>query len=103
MSDIETNVFPISNLPELSSRYRLYRIRGLSSDQEEYEPNIQSLIRKLSYLLRSPVTVTNYKGEMHLAIQEGSAEPPSPYNLVRATVYFDPTDHQGIHSSSASQ
>lgn len=92
MSDLETNVFPILNLTKLSSRYRLYRIRGLTSDQEEYEPNIQSLIRKLSYLLRSPVTVTEYKGELHLALKEGASEPPSPFNLVRATAYFEPTD-----------
>ncbi|OGO52539.1 MAG: hypothetical protein A2148_08580 [Chloroflexi bacterium RBG_16_68_14] len=92
MSLLETNIFPITNLAELKSRYRLYRIRGLSADQEEYDPNIQTVIRKLSYSMRSPVAVTVQKGEPHLALQDDAPEPPSPYPLVRATAVFERTD-----------
>lgn len=92
MSYLETNVFPITNLQELKSEYRLYRIRGLSHDQEEYDPNVQTLIRKLSFLMRSPVTVITQIGEPHLVLPSDAEEPPSPYQLVRATAYFDKTD-----------
>ena len=92
MKHLETNIYPIVNLGELSSRYRLHRIRGLSPSQDEYERNVQILTRKLSFLLRSPAAVILHDGEPHLILQEGSAEPPSPYPLVRATTYFDPTD-----------
>lgn len=92
MSHLETDIFSVTNLPELASRYRLYRIRGLSFDQEEYDPNIQTLIRKLSFSMRSPVTVVQQSGEPHLVLQEDAPEPPSPYPLVRATAIFDKTD-----------
>jgi hypothetical protein len=92
MSNLETNIFPITNLSELKSRYRLYRIRGLSTDQEEYDPNIQTLIRKLSYSMRSPVAIIKESGEPHLVLQEDAPEPQSPYPLVRATAIFEKTD-----------
>jgi hypothetical protein len=92
VNQIETNIFAITNLAELSSRYRLYRIRGLSPDQEEYEQNVQILIRRLSFRLQSPVTVIQLGNQPHLVLHEESPEPPSPYPLVRATAYFEPTD-----------
>ena len=92
MSRLETNIFPVANLAQLKSRYRLYHIRGLSVDQEEYDPNIQTLIRKLSFSMRSPVTVILQNGEPHLALPDDAPEPPSPYQLVRATAVFDRTD-----------
>ena len=33
MSELETNIFPITNLHELESRFRLYHVRGLSIDR----------------------------------------------------------------------
>ncbi len=93
MNDLETNIFPITNLRDLKSRYRLYRIRGLSAEQEEYDPNIQTLVRKLSYFMRTPVAVIHQNGEPHLVLQEDAPEPTSPYPLVRATAIFERTDH----------
>jgi hypothetical protein len=92
MSDIETNIFAITNLRELKSRYRMYRIRGLSADQDEYDPNIQTLIRKLSYAMRTPVSVIQQNGEPHLVVPEDALEPRSPYPLVRGTAVFEKTD-----------
>jgi hypothetical protein len=92
MSQLETNIFQITNLRELRTTYRLYHIRGLSLDQEEYDPNIQTLIRKFSFSMRSPVTILVQNGEPHLVVPEGTPEPTSPYPLVRATAYFDKTD-----------
>jgi hypothetical protein len=92
MSELETNIFPITNLHELKSQYRLYRIRGLSIDQEEYDPNTQTLVRKLSYSMKSPVAVILRNSVPYLALQTDAPEPVSPYPLVRATAIFEKTD-----------
>lgn len=89
MSNLETNIFPVANLGELSSKYRLYQIKGIGNDPEEYDPNIQILIKKLSYQLQSPVTVIRDKDEHFLVVHEDSPDPPSPYQLVRATAHFE--------------
>jgi hypothetical protein len=89
MTALETNVFPITNLAQLSAGYRLYRVRGLRAEQAEFFQNQQSLVRRLSYRLQSPVVVVTHDGEPHVAIREGDPEPPSPIPLVRATAYLD--------------
>lgn len=92
MSELETNIFPITNLHQLKSQYRLYRVRGLSVDQEEFDPNTQTLVRKLSYSMRSPVAVVIRNSEPYLALQTDAPEPISPYPLVRSTAVFEKTD-----------
>jgi hypothetical protein len=89
MTALETNVFPITNLDELSAGYRLYRVRGLRAEQAEYFQNQQALVRRLSYRLHSPVTVVTFNAEPHVAVRDGDPEPPSPVPLVRATAYLD--------------
>ncbi len=86
---LETNIFAITNLAELSSRYRLYRIRGLHKDQAEFHQNKNIITRKISFALRTPAAVISHQGEPHLVVREDAPEPPSPYQLVRTTVYFD--------------
>src|SRR5262249_10893344 len=88
MTALETNVFPITNLKDLSAGYRLYQIRGLRAEQDEFFQNQQALIRRLSYRLHSPVTVIMLGGEPHLAVRDDTPEPPSPIPLVRATAYL---------------
>jgi hypothetical protein len=90
MTGLESNVFPILNLSELTSSYRLLKVRGLDKDQPEYYQNCQTLIRKLSFSLRKPVTVIEQNGEPHLVMPSGTEDPPSPFRLVRTVVYFDP-------------
>lgn len=89
MPRIETNDFAITNLEGLSSRYRLYRIKGLNREQGEYYANRQHIIRKLSYTLRKPVTIIE-RGEVpHLVVRDDAEEIASPMSLVRTPVYFD--------------
>ncbi len=92
MSRLESNIFPITNLKDLKTHYRLYRIRGLAINQDEYDHNAQILVGRLSRLLRAPVTVVLQDGQPHLAMPEDAKEPPSPFQLVRATAHFDPTE-----------
>lgn len=90
MTGLETNIFPVLDLDKLSARYRLYRIRGLLPDQPEYFQNVQALVRRMSYLLRTPAAVVQRADGPHLAVRDDASEPPSPIPLVRATVYLDP-------------
>jgi hypothetical protein len=90
MTALETNVFPITNLKELSAGYRLYHIRGLRAEQDEFFQNQQTLIRRMSYRLHSPVTIVSRDGEPHLAVRDDAPEPPSPVSLVRAHAYLKP-------------
>lgn len=90
MTALETNIFPITNLAELTAGYRLYRVRGLRSDQAEFFQNQQALVRRLSYHLHSPVTAVIINSEPHIVVRDDDPEPPSPVHLVRATAYLDP-------------
>ena len=92
MPGIESNVFPITNLASLTSRYRLYRVRGLSPDQPEYYHNRQLLIRKLSYTLKKPVTVVDYEGGPHVVVRDDASAVPASLELVRAFVRLDAVD-----------
>jgi len=89
MNTLETNIFSIGNLSELSSRYRLYRVRGLSKDQEDYHKNLNSLVTKCSRDLLSPVTAIERDGSPWLVVCEGDSEPKSPQMLIRRSVYLD--------------
>jgi len=91
MKQLDTNVFEIANVGDLKSRYKLYRIRGLSTEHDEYDRNRQMLIRKLSYKLKSPVTIIEREDGPHLVLREDAKDPPSSFNLVRTIAYFDPT------------
>jgi hypothetical protein len=93
VSRLETNIFLIRNLRDLKTEYRLYRIRGLHPEQDEYNHNVQIIIRELSYQLKSPVTVILHGLEPHLVLRNDSREPPPQFTLVGGTTaYFDKTD-----------
>src|SRR5260370_14000881 len=92
MSRLETNIFPIANLADLTARYELYRIRGLALGKHEYDHNAQILIGKLSRTLRAPVAILPVDDEPHLAVPAGTTRPETPLQLVRATAHVDRTD-----------
>lgn len=84
----ETNIFPITNLIDLSSRYTLYTIRGLNNAPEEYYQNCQNIIKRLSYSMRSPVTIIYRDNGPFLVIEDGKT-PPKSLSVVRTNVQFD--------------
>lgn len=89
-SGLETNIFPIQNLDELSSRYRLYKIRGLRPEQDEYYQNVALLKRRLSYALKTPVTVIVRESLPYLVVKDDQeVDLSSPYVLVRTPVRFE--------------
>lgn len=91
MSHLESNIFPITNLGELRSKYRLYKIRGLSPEQDEYDHNVQIIAQKLGYGFKKSVTVILKEGEPHLVLEDSAPEPTSPFDLVGTTAYFEKT------------
>jgi hypothetical protein len=94
MNTIETNIFPILNLKDLSAAYRVYRIRGLRTDHSEYHQNRQAITRQASFLLKTPALVLDSKDAPVLVVRSDSAEPPSPMQIVRGAVYFDDANEQ---------
>jgi len=92
MSQLHSNVFRITNLGSMRSRYKLYRIEGLSPDSENYHRNVQVLNRAMSYELRNPALVVLHNGEPHLVLRDDSPEPTSPFQLVGGgSVHFHRT------------
>ncbi|MGD0061701.1 MAG: hypothetical protein ABSD58_20020 [Verrucomicrobiia bacterium] len=89
MSEIETNIFRITNLKDLSSRYRTYRVVNLHKEQEDYYQNCQHITRKLSFKLRSPVTVIEQNDEPVLIVKDDAPAFPKEMFLVRTQVLFE--------------
>ncbi len=90
MTGLQTNIYPIKNLNLLSSDYRLYRIRGLQPEQDEYYENVHTITRRLSYRLKNPVTVIEREDGPYLVLRDDpKLELPRSLDLVRCSVYFD--------------
>src|SRR5262249_17920431 len=89
MSVLETNVFPITNLSELTASYRLYRIRGLRPEHPQYFHTRQALSRRLGFGLRTPVTIIDHQGPPHVVVRDAADDPPSHVQLVRATAILE--------------
>ncbi len=92
----ESNIFEIENLEELSSAYSLFEIIGLNRQDEDYDANIQYIIKSLSYKLRHPVTIIHKSQIPYLVIRE---EPeilsrlPLEYPVKRSNIaYFKKID-----------
>ena len=89
MNQIETNMYVIENLEQLSCKYRIYQIRGLSPDSEDYDKNIQFLVTSLSNKTRSPCVTFKTQDGTFIAQPDGFEELPDSLSLVRATVKID--------------
>lgn len=66
----ETNIYKIENLHEFSSDYLLYEILGLNNMVDDYDINIQYLIKTLSYSLKHPVTFIVHDEKPCLVIKD---------------------------------
>lgn len=88
----EINLFQIENLKDLSSSYVLFEIVGLKEMDEDYDTNVQYIIKSLSYLLKQPVTVVFREKKPFLVIrneQQVLTKLPLEYTIRRGgVVYF---------------
>ena len=89
MNQIETNIYLIENLEQMSCKYRIYRIRGLSLDSEDYDKNIQFLVVKLSNRTKSPCITFKTEDGTFVAQPDGYEELPNSLDLVRTTVKIE--------------
>ena len=89
MNTLETNIYPIENLADVAAKYVLYRVRGLSPEQEEFHHNANILATRVSRQLLSPVAFLQRDGSAWLAIRQEDGEPKSPQGVVRRTVYLE--------------
>ncbi len=90
---METNVFRIENMSELSAQYRLYPVKGLVRGQRDYYRNLNHLVNRLSREMRSPVTFTERNAMPFLVIPENGVEPEVQYLLVGHTAYLEKSPH----------
>lgn len=88
MSQLETNVFVIENLHQLSCNYRLYRVRGLDRGQD-YHKNMQLLATRLSAKTKSPCVAYSAGDGTFIAQADGYEELPDSFNLVRSPVKIE--------------
>ncbi|MBS1790515.1 MAG: hypothetical protein JST85_22530 [Acidobacteria bacterium] len=89
MPSIGTNDFVLKNLSALTTKYRLYRILGLNRDpkdernRNDYYQNCQSIIRRLSFMLRKPVTIIDREETSYLVIPAGVSIMPTSLSITR--------------------
>lgn len=92
MSYYETDIFRIENLNQMSSDYVLFEIIGLNERDEEYDGNIQHIVKSLSYLLKHPVTSIHRQDKLYLVVRDEASvlsQIPSEYPVKRNEyVYF---------------
>jgi hypothetical protein len=83
MNRIESNVYLIENLGELDCNYWLYKVRGLSPDLDDYQKNVQLLVRKLSKITKSTCAQITIGNALFIAQPEGEKPLPDTVDLVR--------------------
>lgn len=89
MNHHETNVYIIENLQDLNLKYRLYSVKGIPIDSEEYHQNKQFLVDKLSRTTRSPCICFTKDNETFIAQPDNHPELPKTFDVVRATAKIE--------------
>jgi len=87
----ETDIFPIENLQELSANYVLFELVGLNDSDEDYDINVQYIIKKLSYALKHPVTVIRRNDKPFLVVRDEAdviASVPTEYLIKRGDIIY---------------
>ncbi len=89
MATAESNIFPVLNLGDLTSTYKLYRAKGLDRDHPLFYQNCDEVARRTSYLLKTPALVIERDGAPHLVVPAEAPDPPGPMLLVTAQAAFE--------------
>lgn len=85
----ESNLFRIENLDDLSSSYVLFEIFGLKEMDEDYDTNVQYIIKSLSYSLKHPITVIFKEKKPFLVVRNEDdvlSRLPTEYSVKRGAV-----------------
>jgi len=96
---LETTLFPLEGLENLTASYQLYAIKGLSGLEEtEYHKNVNLLVRRLSFAMKAPFVSLSQNGEQFIAVPSDVTDFPVDHRVVRAMVKLVPTG-QPLHLS----
>lgn len=97
----ETNIFEIQNCNQLSAEYVLFEIIGLKESKstedhaDDFDINIQYIIKSLSYKLHHPVTIITKNNKPFLVIRDDNSimsKMPQEYVIKHGdVVYFKQT------------
>ncbi len=85
------NIYGIENLNELKTKYRLYSVRGLSPQSEDFDKNAQMLSDRLSRTTKSPCAIVKEHGQLFLAQPVGYPNLPDRQPLVGTVALIEPT------------
>ncbi|MFZ3168249.1 MAG: hypothetical protein WA130_11590 [Candidatus Methanoperedens sp.] len=89
MVKIEANIYEIENLNELNCEYRIYNVRGLNKDSEDYDKNIQLMVDRLSRSTKSPCIAFRDGEETFIAQPDDFKELSSSMDLIGLTVKIE--------------
>lgn len=89
MNRHETNVYLIENLEDLNLQYRLYSVKGIPIDSDEYHQNKQLLVDKLSRITKSPCICFTRNDETLIAQPDKYPVLPKSFDVVRATAKIE--------------
>jgi hypothetical protein len=89
MKQIETNIYPITNLDQLNCEYRVYRVLGLPRGSPDYHKNAQRLVDQLSRHSGSPCIKFTDDDQICIAQPTGFQELPESFDGVRISVQIE--------------
>lgn len=86
------NIFIIENSEKIKIKYRLFKIRGLLTQSEEYDKNVQLLCDRLSRMTSSPCAQIKENDQLFIAQPVGHLNPPERLPLIGMEAIIEPTD-----------
>ena len=86
------NVYTIENLSAIRCKYKLFRVRGISSTSDDYDKNVQLLSDKLSSITQSPCVSWKENDSLFIAQPSGCKHPPDKVPLIGTEAIFEETD-----------
>lgn len=86
------NIYLIENLHEIKIKYRLFKVRGILRQSEEFEKNVQFLSDRLSRMTKSPCIAIKEDEELYIAQPVGCPDLPSRLPLIGTETVIEPTE-----------
>src|SRR5271157_378147 len=88
------NLFQITNLQELKTRFRLVEIDGTYGADDLADQNLSYLAKRVAYTERAPVAVVYRKGKPFLAVPADLTFGTDEYQLTPEVVELRPQDEE---------
>jgi hypothetical protein len=86
------NIFLIENPEKIRIKYRLFKIKGLLPQSDDYDKNVQLLADRLSRMTSSPCAQIKENDQLFIAQPTGHLDPPERLPLIGVEAIIEPTD-----------